>query len=202
MLVCVEIIPSEVADVMREPVKNAPERGGLVNDAIGFETLYDAVLNAECVGARVLRYVEAENLLFIFGQTIQSLGYAPIEAPLAPPPFDEGDSVGGDGHGEEGGSDNESKPKHRAVVLCKLKYSDELEKFLAGKEQNGSHDTKRYEIAWSELQELKKCLGDFSSGHIERPNVQSNRRCAASSHSVLLTVGLGIGLITTQVRLD
>ena len=170
MQVCVEIIPSEVADVMREPVENASKRCGLVNDAIGFETLYDAVLNAECVGARVLHYVEAENLLFIFGQTIQSLGYAPIETPLAPPPFYEGDSIGGDGHGEEGSSDNESKSKHRAIFLCKLKDSNEFEKFLAGKEQNGSHDTKRYEIAWSELQELKKRLGDFSSGHSERHN--------------------------------
>jgi hypothetical protein len=54
--------------------------------------------------------------------------------------------------------------------LCKLKYPDELKKHLAGKKKNGGHDTECYEIAWCELQELKKRLGSFSD-HIERPNV-------------------------------
>lgn len=166
----VEVIPREVADVMREPLKHISERGGLVNDSIGYETLHDAIIVAENVGASLLRYVEPENLLFIFGQTIQSIAYAPIEAPLTPPALDDGDSLDSNGNGEQGTGNNQSKPKHRAVALCELKHSDELEKILAGKQKSGSHDTQRYEVAWSELQELKKGLCGFSK-HITRPNV-------------------------------
>ena len=187
----VEVIPREVADVMREPFKHIPERGRLVNDSIGYETLHDAIIVAEDIGASLFRNVEAENLLFIFGQTIQSIGYAPIEATLPPPTFHEGNSVAGHGNHKQGASNNEGKPKHRAVVLCKLKHSDELQKYLVGKEKNSRHDTKRYEITWSELQELKKRLYGVSD-HIERPNAQIHRRCAASSCSVRWNDGFGV----------
>lgn len=164
----VEVIPRELADVMCEPFESITHRSGQVNDAVGFESLHDAIVDAERICASVFREVEPQNLLFIFGQTLQSLCYAPMAAPPEPPLLYEGDTVSDNGHHEECSGDDKDKPTHRAVVLCKLKYSDELEKFLAGKEQEGGHDSKSYEIAWSELQELKKRLSGFSD-HGERP---------------------------------
>lgn len=170
MRVYVEIVPRKLVDIVREPFEGITHRSGQVNDAAGFETLHDTIVDAERVCASVLREVVPENLLFVFGQTLQSLLDTPIAAPPEPPLLYESDAVADNGNHEKPDGDNESKAQHRAIVLCKLKYSDELEKLLVGKEKKGSHDTKRYEIAWSELQELKKCLGGFSE-HIERPNV-------------------------------
>lgn len=65
-----EIIPGEVADVMCESFKDTPERCGLINNSIGFESLYDTILNTEHIGSRILRDVEPEDLFFIFGQTL------------------------------------------------------------------------------------------------------------------------------------
>lgn len=170
VLMFVEIIPGVLADVMREPFESIAHRSGQVNDAIGFESLHDAIVDAERICTGVLRDVEPQNLLFIFGQTLQSLCYAAIASPPEPPLLYEGDTVADNGHHKECSGDDKDKPKHRAVVLCKLKHSDELEKFFAGKEQEGGHDSKRYEVAWSELQELKKRLSGFSD-HGKRPNV-------------------------------
>lgn len=173
-----EIIPRDVADVMRKTIKHIAERGRTINDSLGYEFLYDAVVDAERVDASLLRKAVPKNLLFIFAQTIQSIGYAPIEFATSPFPFDGRYEVCRDGHGEERDGNHERKTEHRAVVLCKLRHADELEKFLSGKEKNGSHDTKSYQVAWCELEELKKRLCGFSK-HIEMPNVKvSGRRSA------------------------
>lgn len=160
-MIYVEIIPREVADVMRKSFNEISDSGGSVNNPIGYETLYDAIIVAEDVGSRLMRYVEPENLLFIFGKTIQSIGYAPIEDPLTPPALDEVYSVDSNGNSKKGTGGNQSKAKNRAIILCKLKSSNELEKFLSGKEKACGHNAKCYEITWRELQDLKKYLRDF-----------------------------------------
>jgi hypothetical protein len=45
----------------------------LKNDAISYESLNDAIINAQHIGASLLDKVKPENLFFIFGQTVQSL---------------------------------------------------------------------------------------------------------------------------------
>ena len=166
-----EIIPSEVANVMREPLKDIAERCGLINDAVGFESLHDAVFNAEHIGASIVGDVEPENLLFIFGQTIQSLGYAPIDAPMPPPFINERNYVGEQRDNKERNGNNKGKPKNRAIVLCKLRYANTLKELGTWKEKGGRHYPERYEITWSELQKLKECLGDLGGDHFKRPNV-------------------------------
>src|SRR5882724_1311088 len=191
MRMFVETIPSIVANVMREPFKNITKRCGLINDASGYESLYNAILNTKHICARILRDIEPENLLFIFGQTIQSIGYAPIGLPFPPPTFNEGKRISENGDYEQYNCNNEDKPKNRAVILCKLKYTDELEKFLIGKKQEGSYDTKRYEITWSELQKLEERLGHFGD-HIGVPNVILTIRSSPSCtiYQALLTLCL------------
>jgi len=154
---------------MREPLNHITERCGLVNDAIGLKSLYNAIFNAEHVGSRILRDIEPENLFFIFGQAMQSIGHAPIEVTFSKPTFNEGKNVSRNRHNEQRNSNDEGKPKHRTVILRELKYTDKLEKLLIGKKQECGHDAKRYEVAWSELQELKKRLCNFGD-HIKMPN--------------------------------
>lgn len=95
-----------------------------MNDAIGFEALNDAIVDAERVCTSVLCDVVSQNLLFIFGQSLQSLCYAKIAAPPEPPTPCETNEIVSSGHYEKRDADNKSKPKHRAIVLCKLKNSD------------------------------------------------------------------------------
>ncbi|MEN9865619.1 MAG: hypothetical protein RL748_1209 [Pseudomonadota bacterium] len=171
MRMYVEIIPRKVADVMREPFKNITERGGLKNDAIGFETLNDAIFNAEHIGSCILGEVKAENLLFIFGQTLESIGYVPIELSPSPPFFDEADYIGGNRDNKKRHGDNKGKAENRAIILCKLRNTDLLKELATWKKEDSRHKAERYEITWCELQELKKCLGDFGGDHLKLPNV-------------------------------
>jgi hypothetical protein len=134
MRMYVEVIPSDVADVMRNPVEDISERSRSINDSFGYEPLNDAIINAERAGACSFGEVVPENLLFVFGQTIQSIGYASMNLPVTTPPLYEGTTIGGKRHSEKTTGNNKDKPKHRAIVLCKLKDSNELEKVLIGAE--------------------------------------------------------------------
>ena len=146
-----EIVPSEFTDVVREPIQHISEGGRSIDDAIGYETLHDAVIDAENVSASLLGHVEPENLLFIFGQTMQSLGYAPIELPMTPPPSNECEYVDRNRNSEEDGRDNKSKPKSRTIVLGKLKNANALEDLIVNEKQEGGYDPKCYEITWRKL---------------------------------------------------
>jgi len=171
MWIYVEIIPREVADVMREPFKNITERSGLENNAIGFKSLNDAIFNAEHIGSRILGEVKAENLLFIFGQTMESIGYVPIELSPPPPFFDEADYIGGNRDNKKRHGDNKGKAENRAIILCKLCNADLLKELATWEKEDSRHNAERYEITWREFQELKKRLGDFGGDHLKLPNV-------------------------------
>ena len=62
-------------------------------------------------------------------------------------------------------------PKHRAIVLCKLRHTDALKELAIRKNEDACHYAERYQIAWSELQELKKRFGDFGRDHFKVPDV-------------------------------
>ena len=161
MRISVEIIPSEVANIMCKPVKHISKASGTINDSLGYETLNDAIINAESVGACLVGKVEPENLLFVFSQTIQSLGHFPIILPLSPPVSYERKCVCENRHKEKGHCDDEYKSNNRSIILCKLKDTQLLKCFFAGKEQKGGNTSECYEISWSELQELKERLCKF-----------------------------------------
>lgn len=171
MRIYVEIIPREIVDVVCETVKDTSERCRLINDSVGYKSLHDAVLDAERICSSVLCNIEPENLLFIFGQTLQSLGHAPIECPAMPPVSDNDNNVGRNRDGKEGNGYDKGKPKHRAIVLCKLRHTDALKELAIWKDEDSCHYAERYQIAWSELQELKKRFSDFGRDHLKGPNV-------------------------------
>lgn len=161
MRMYVEIIPSEVADVMREPLKYASEVSRSINDSCGYESLNSAVLDAELIAARLFGEVIPENLLFVFGQTIQSLSHFEIKFPLSPPISYERKCVCKNRHKKKRHCDDEDKSNNRAIILCKLKDAQLFKDFFTAKEQKGSNDAECYEISWSEFQELKERLCKF-----------------------------------------
>ena len=69
----VEIIPSELADVVSKAMTYEANRRRAVDDSSGYKTLHDAILNVEIVGLRLLTYVVPENLFLFFGETVESL---------------------------------------------------------------------------------------------------------------------------------
>lgn len=161
MLVYVEVIPGEITDIMREPIKHISEAGRTINNSFGYESLYDAIINAERVGSSLIGKVIPENLFFVFGQTIESLGHFPIEFPLSPPVSYERKCVCKNRYKKKGHCDDEDKSNNRAIILCKLKDAQLFKDFFTAKEQKGSNDAECYEKSWSELQELKERLCKF-----------------------------------------
>src|SRR5438874_2161371 len=69
----VEVLPRGLFDVEGEPLQHVAHVGRLVDDALAYESLHDAILVAEDVGFRLLGHVEPKNLLFVFGETTELL---------------------------------------------------------------------------------------------------------------------------------
>lgn len=68
-----------------------------------------------------------------------------------PPLFDEAEHITGHGDNEKRNGDNKGKPKHRAVILCKIRHPNLLKELAIWKNEGGGHYAERYEIAWREL---------------------------------------------------
>lgn len=161
-MVFVEMLPSQFRDVVGKAINNASHIGRLVNDACGYQTLHDAVVDAQRIGARLLSYVEPQNLLFIFAQSGEALINTALE--LSPPPFTAGCAPQGnaDRHRQRSDPKKREQPKNWAVVLCKLMHTNDLQILLRNKDQCGSNDSDRCGIAWGELDGIERSSKEFS----------------------------------------
>jgi hypothetical protein len=72
-LVMADVIPGFIADVMGKGHVSSANICGTEYNTIGCESINNAIINAQNIGARLLGEVKSENLLFVFGQTVQSL---------------------------------------------------------------------------------------------------------------------------------
>lgn len=160
--ICVQVLPRELADVVRKgkALAKVANLGGAQDDAPGYESLHGAILEAERVRTRLAGHVAAENLLFVFGESLQALKDFPLVLPLPPPLAEDVDDLDSEAGGEDGQDGQEPQPEHKAIVLCKVENSEALEEWFGGKEKYGRHGTKRYEVTWLELQECKRRLSD------------------------------------------
>lgn len=158
-MVFIEIIPSEIRDVVSKSLHQGAEGRRPADNACGFKSLNDAIIVAQNIGFRLLGNVKAENLLFVFGQTVQSLQSALREFAdqhfISYPATDCYAPV----RGEERACDDKRQGDPLAVVLCKLVNAESLEPFAGTKQKKGSNDTERYEVTWGQLQSLQQRLG-------------------------------------------
>lgn len=159
--VYVEVIPHEITDIVREPFPHVAERCGTIDDLIGYESLNDAIFNAEHVGSSILGDVIPQNLLIVFGQTLQSLDDALVEFPLPQKALDPIEPPASDGYEKKNYRGQEKNPENCAVILCKLRKPESLLELRAAKKYEARHQSDCYKVTWSELQALKDGLNDL-----------------------------------------
>jgi hypothetical protein len=175
----VEILPREIANVVRHPFDKVSDICRHEDNAIGFESLNDAIINAESIGARILGYVEPENLLFIFSQSLQSLRDVLLHFPLPQAVFNHvGNPIHEANASKRDGTD-EHNAESRAIVLCKLSKSASFQECVWPEEKHACDKPKCYQITWRELQTLKNQFSDFSN-HVLKPNVPAPFRADAN----------------------
>ena len=154
--VYVEVVPHGIMDIMRYSLNNTPMNSRLEEDAIGYKTCHDAILAAEHIGASILHDVIPENLLLVFGQSLQSLDDAFVEFPLPPEAHDPIKPPATEGYQQKNNRGQEKNPENCALILCKLRNPQSLLELRAAKKYEARHKSDCYKVAWSELQELKK----------------------------------------------
>ena len=172
--VYVEVIPRDVTHVVRESLKDIPQGGGLVDDALGYESAHDAVLYAEHIGSRIIGDVIPQNLFLVFGQTMESLRDSLKSFPLPPPLLNPPDPSTAHCDQKKGNRRQEKNPENKAIILCKLRKTESLAEIIAAKKDETCHQANRCEVSWGELEELKKRLKKVR--HLSVANVQSEPR--------------------------
>lgn len=152
----VEIIPSEFADVVSRTFKQSSDRCGTIDDSFGYKTINDAIVESESIGFSLLRYVKPENLLFVFSQYVEAFYDFEVKVPPSPPfLYSFGcPNCGCDNKKCRGNEEYETDP--RAIIFCKIMDGKVFKNVFWDEKQEGSNDTKRYEVSWSEFQKLKK----------------------------------------------
>jgi hypothetical protein len=172
-LILVEVIPSIIADVVGKSHVSTADVCGTMNDTIGCESIYDAIINAQHIGARLLGNVKPQNLLFVFGETVQSLQSAlrkfADERLVAYP----ADDCYGAIYTEKDARKYEGEKEMWAIVLCKLNTSELLEPAFGTEKKKGCNDAERYEITWRELQNIQQDFGEICAHGAKQPNEKS-----------------------------
>jgi hypothetical protein len=163
VLVFLEIIPSKIRDIVSKPLNDIPHIRSREYDASGYKSIYDAVINAQHVGSRVVLYVKPENLLFCFGESVESLQasvrrfcrrlgvfYSRIDfyAPI---------------YNEKNARKHKSYGEPWAIIVCKVININHFQPFIRDKKKKTCGNCECYEITWSELQNLQNRLSVVSS---------------------------------------
>lgn len=157
--VSIEIIPREVANIVVHTEAQADSRAG-IDDACGYETLDDAIRDAEAIGFRLLGYVEPENLLFTFSECTEVLRrflyrfliknrvpYSPDDlfAPISKAQCD---------------AYNKRHAKPRALILCKVRDAKVFQSPIWAEQKKGGECGDCYEVSWGEIQKLQEHIKD------------------------------------------
>ena len=159
--VLIEVLPRNFRNIECNAFDETAIRRGKVDDSCGFESLNDAIICAEIVCSRLVFNIKPENLLFFFGQSVESfknfLFYVPFLSNFDEVPIDElsGPAESYCQRDDKSGADK------RAIIFCKLRKTEDVEKITAWKKQQGGRESDRYKVTWSELQDLKQTLDKF-----------------------------------------
>ncbi len=156
----IEVMPGCVSDVVREAVNHIPHTCGAVDDTCGYETLNDAILDAERIGARLQGHVVAENLFFIFSQTVEALKDGLAHFPFPPEALVPLMDPTEESNTNESAGGKEDQSKNCAVILCKLRHAQILNELRAAEQQQACHRSGSDQVTWRKFHALKQCLQD------------------------------------------
>lgn len=152
--VFVEVLPGELADVVIKPLGEMPEIGGAVDQTGRYKSVDDAVVDAEFVGLLLRGQVKAENLLFVFGETVKSLQRALMTFfESRSIPYNASDLCSAvDGQESQRGEKCHGEPL--AIVLCHVEDAKPFQEAARGDENQSRKEADCCHITWRELQDL------------------------------------------------
>jgi hypothetical protein len=168
----IEVIPREVADIEVGLSRPALFVSHLYDDANGYESLNNAIVDIENIGFRFLTYVVPENLFFFFSESEESLRLA-FTAFMAnygivyKSPYFMKDYLCPK-NADDYYRGYKGQPDIWAIVLCKV-INVEAQNALRGKIQKSSDYGNCYKIGWGEFQKVYKIFYD-SVFHIPNDN--------------------------------
>lgn len=151
----VEILPNEIRNVVSKPFVEITELCRAIDDVSGYESLNDAVIDLEHVGASVLRYVKPENLLLIFCEGPQSLrdGLShPIRMTKGKRPYTDPFECRND---DNTTGNEECAADPRAIVLCYFRKPEAPNGLRWGEKDHASSNGNYREITWREFEKLR-----------------------------------------------
>lgn len=154
-MVFIEIFPRELRDVVSTSVEYVAEGRAHSDDSSGYESVDDAIVNAQNIGFRLRRDVKPENLFFFFGETVQSLKNC-LFAFLSRRnlPFNVANVFDPTGH-EYDANDQEGKKEPLAIVLCKLRHAEAIGNTGWSEQRRKAREGEECLMSWSELLEQK-----------------------------------------------
>ena len=151
----VEMLPRGLADVVRESLQDVAQAGRPEQDAFGHESLHDADVEAERVASRLSPYVEPENFLFLFGQSLQALQAALLHVPVECCGKDIPARPRQKGQDRQCRANEENKADNVAVVVCKIQKAKPGEHPFRSEQQGPANDSPCRAVTWREFQQLK-----------------------------------------------
>lgn len=160
-LVFLEIIPREVRYIERPTLKHTAIVSRPEYNAIGFESLDDAILNAQGVGFRLINYVKPQNLFFFFCETFQAMDDALLDFSLEHQIFYNPNNPYAPVYTEQDRRNQEGQAEPLAVVLCKVIEGNLPKNMERSKKKNAANNRHSDAISWGELEEFKKSIHTF-----------------------------------------
>ena len=160
--VFVEYVPGNLVDLLCKAIRHAAGVGASEDDVAADQSLDDAIVNAQRVGARLLAYVVPQNLLFIFGESGQALLQLPLETVSGNALTDLALSPSQYADKQQAQTKQEPDADSRAIVLCQVGNAQALRHLVGRKDDDAEHQAQCYQVAWSELQKLKQWLDDVA----------------------------------------
>jgi len=172
--VSLEVTPREVAKVVINAKPTAAQPTCRADDPGGYKTLDDAIVNAQAIGFRLLGYVEPENLLFAFSESVEVLHrfiYSFLIKNSIPYAVDD---LFGPISEKQRDRYDKTKAEPRAIVLCKVVDAKVFQNPIWAAEKKGGEYGNCYEVSWSEIQKLQQHVeesGPLCRGQSDPPIV-------------------------------
>lgn len=132
-MVYVKIIPRQLINIVTKSFEQVPMVSGTINDALGYQSIDDAIISAKSIGLALLSQVIPENLFFFFGESVKTLNYSFFEFNAAYHISYNSADFYAPIYGNERYSCYESNTNPLVIVLCKLINSKQLSRFIASK---------------------------------------------------------------------
>lgn len=156
--VFVEVIPSDIADIVCKPLKHVSHTRSAINDSVGYESIDDAIINSERIGLALRGVVKAENLFFVFGESVQFLRDALFRfLESRSIPYNSADLYA-PVNSKESDRCEERETNPLAVVLCQVSNAESIGKAVRCEQHQAGKDADSCQISWSELQSVKEVL--------------------------------------------